>query len=29
MNNNDAILLSFDYRRDATIGEEDLVAYVD
>ena len=29
MNNNDAILLSFDYRWDATIGEEDLVADVD
>jgi hypothetical protein len=29
MNNNDAILLSFDYRRDATISEENLVADVD
>lgn len=29
MNDNDTILLSFDYRRDATIGEEDLVADID
>ncbi len=29
VNNNDSILLSFDYRRDATISEEDFVANVD